>query len=400
MSPPARADESNRNLFPFGEREALLANTGITSASSGAVFYNPGNLARLTHSEISASGTTLMRFSTSTEALLVIEGEDQKFEASGFLVIPASLVSTYHLGDLVLATSVLVPDSSELDNRITLSSPRLQATLVQKNFREDLMLGISAARRFGRVSVGLSLYGMRRSTSNFSQTLVTVEDPEEGTSITQTSSNLAFTVFGATAILGVAVEVHPLVTVGARLHGPLLEVADSGTAYNASLSVVDGEEPQVEESVQSLAFDAPLPLDLGVGVSYRPIPALELMLDANLQVPETVFGDGPPLDPALRVSAGAELELNRTFRALLGLRYDPSAVAHSRRNDPGVAAENYVGITGGISRQSGRTRTGLGGFLLFSRGSLVPISTDDVVGRRASFESTAIGGLLTVSYQL
>ena len=49
----AEADSSNPDLVPFGERASMLGNAGITSPKGEAVYYNPANLARIGHPELS-----------------------------------------------------------------------------------------------------------------------------------------------------------------------------------------------------------------------------------------------------------------------------------------------------------------------------------------------------------
>src|SRR5262245_28797576 len=115
---PARADLTNRNLFPIGEAETLRANAGIAGSSPGSVFHNPAGLAWLTSPQLAVSGTTLVYFQSKTDRLLELD-EPVPYEASGFAPIPASLVSTYRVGDYSLATAILVPDLFQLDNRLS-----------------------------------------------------------------------------------------------------------------------------------------------------------------------------------------------------------------------------------------------------------------------------------------
>src|SRR5580765_4587609 len=78
------ADAGNRDYLPFGERAAMLGNAGITSPYGEAVYYNPANLTRIDHPSLSVSGNTYLRYDLSAKPLIVIEGQDQPFSASGF----------------------------------------------------------------------------------------------------------------------------------------------------------------------------------------------------------------------------------------------------------------------------------------------------------------------------
>src|SRR5688572_32926759 len=79
------ADPTNRNLIPFGERAAMLGNAGITSPLGESVFYNPANLSRVGHPNLSVTGSTYLLYQLAVDPILVLDGEDQRFEASGFV---------------------------------------------------------------------------------------------------------------------------------------------------------------------------------------------------------------------------------------------------------------------------------------------------------------------------
>lgn len=394
---PAAADVTNRNLLPVGEREAFMANTGVTSASAGAVFFNPANLARLEHPTVSLSGTTLLLFDIETDAFLVIDGEDQPFHASGFLPIPSSLVSTYSIGSWTVATSVLVPDVIELANRQTFELAQSRTTILQQNSADDLWLGLSAARRIGpRVSVGLSAFGIKRTRSEL--LFFQIIRPGE---ITEILANLETSVIGASAVAGVHVQVTPEIGVGARVQSPMLAILDSGDYYNTTL--VSGPMPGfAETNVELDEVHSPLPTDLGLGVSVRPARGVELAADVNVQLGQSYNEYEAPglsnrvvLEPALRASVGAEVEIAGVGTARAGVLYNGSAVGGTL--DAGDTREDYAGVTGGLMWHSERTTTGLGAFYLRSWGDVAPIG---VAGRVESLATTTIGALLTVAYRL
>ena len=63
----ASADLTNRNYLPFGERASMLGNAGFTSPQGEAVYYNPGNLARIDYPSLSVSGTTFLLYDLSLD---------------------------------------------------------------------------------------------------------------------------------------------------------------------------------------------------------------------------------------------------------------------------------------------------------------------------------------------
>src|SRR5512140_391825 len=104
----ARADVDNRDLLPFGERASMLGNAGLCSPFGEAVYYNPANLTRIDHPSLSVSGSTYLLYNISLNPLITLGGQDEPFDASGFVAIPSTVTSTYKVGDFWLATAVLV----------------------------------------------------------------------------------------------------------------------------------------------------------------------------------------------------------------------------------------------------------------------------------------------------
>jgi|GEM_PF-4813775 len=395
----ARADETNRNLFPVGDREAFMANTGITSPSAGAVFYNPANLARLGTPTLAMTGTTLMRFDLSTDALLVIDAEDQPFNASGFLTIPTSIVSTYEVGNWHLATSILVPDAIELTNQLSFESPLVQGTIVFRESQQDLWLGASAARAVGeRGTVGVSLFGVQRTQAQFQVLNIT---SDAGAAL-QTTENLEASLIGATAVVGGHWQVTDTVGVGARFQTPLVNVSSSASDYLSTLTADGDSVTFTETSLEGLDYERPMPWDVGVGVSVRASPAIELVADVNVQLPATFRrlpgDDETELETALRASVGADFDLPGSLRAQVGGLYNGSASPEPARE--GDAREDYWGATGGLSWRSGRTRTGLGLFFHQSFGELLPSGLGDGNERRVDIRTRLFGALITVDYSL
>jgi hypothetical protein len=127
----ASADVTNPDYLPFGERAAMIGNAGICSPYGEAVYYNPANLTRIDHPSLSVSGSTYLRYDLSAKPLIVLQGEDQPFSASGFVAIPSTVTSTYKAGDWWLATAVRVPGAG-LQNRTTLDCADLHVTILQQ----------------------------------------------------------------------------------------------------------------------------------------------------------------------------------------------------------------------------------------------------------------------------
>ncbi len=398
----AAADVGNRNLLPVGERESALANAGITSASGAAAFYNPANLARIGQPSISMTGTTMLRFDLKTDALFIVNGIDQPFESSGLLTIPASLASTYDVAGISVATSVMVPDAYEIRNRATFQAGPIRSSMLQNVRNQDLWIGISGAHSIGdNLYAGVSVFGTQRSYYSLISFQVVDETVPDAAS--QSMQIIDTQVMGVTSVAGVYWQAHPTLGVGARIQSPLLQITGSADLYQST--VVTGETNSVTEfEAEDTGFNDPLPWDAGVGLSFRPTPRLEILVDANLQFAEAydqfddpTLGDSRiQLEAAPRLSVASEIGLARAVRMQLGARYNDSATPAPRED--GEVRENYFGATAGLSWEKGRTRSGIGAFFFQSKGELLPAAGG--TGETVDSRTRLIGALITVSYRL
>ena len=402
-SVPAHADVYNRYLFPLGEREALRANAGIAAVSPGSVFYNPAGLAKVEHPQLSVSGTTLMYFRSSTDRLLQFD-EAIPYEASGFAPIPASLVSTYKIGSFSLATAILVPDYFQLDNRQTHETPMSRVNILQSIRRQSLWIGAGLARQIGDyVAVGISLFGVRRSSIN--NTLFQLTSPPMPGFVLSITTSESTSVLGLTAVLGATFDPTPWLTIGVRIEPPFLQIAGTADIYQATLEA-DGMMSNLTEFDETgVEINDPVPADFGIGFAIRPHPSTTIYADASLQLgKEYNMIDDPPLGPsgpvdldaAPRFSLGLDVAVTPKLTLHGGGTYNRSA---SGRLEQGLdAREHYYGGSLGAAWTSGRTRTGLGVFVLRSRGELIPAFAEP--GDTEPTRTTVLGGLLTVAYLL
>src|SRR5262249_31009050 len=156
-------------------------------------------LTRLDYPSLSVSGSTYLRYDLSAKPFLVLEGEDQPFSASGFVAIPSTVTSTYHVGDWWLATAILVPEAIEFKNRLTLTPPNAKVTILQQESDQSLWFGGSAAHKLGpHLSIGLSVFAAQEKESSFQFIHV-----ETMTATTEVTSNTDTSVLNLSAILGI-----------------------------------------------------------------------------------------------------------------------------------------------------------------------------------------------------
>lgn len=401
---PAVADEANRNFMPFGERAAFLGNAGITSQLGEALFYNPANLARIGHPNLSVSANLYGRFRLKADPLLVIEGEPQPFEASGFISNPSSLVSTMRIGSWSLAYGVLIPEAFKYKNRVTFESANLHATLLQETDQESLWFGAGIAHEIARgLSAGVSAFAVKESAQDllFVHSEVRTDPP----SVSEFTSSTDLSVWNLSVIAGLFWQAHPRLGLGLRAHVPPIKLTGGADIYQATLTASAGMDAMLESEFEDVEVSAPLPWDLGVGASFWLARRLELVLDVNLQLPATLTEVDDPrvgkteveLDLAPRAGVGAEWEFLTRWWLRLGALYNRSAFPEPKviGDEP---SEDFYGVTSGIAWQKDRTHTAVGGFFLYSPTSLLVEGSDPVEKSDAS--TLFYGLLLTVSYRL
>lgn len=399
----AGADASNRFFLPFGERASSMGNAGLCSPFGDAVFYNPANLTRIDHPSLSVSGSTYLRFDLSAHPLLVLQGQDQDFDASGFVAIPSTVVSTYKIGDWWLATAILVPEALDFKNRVTFTSAGVTATVLEQKQQESLWFGASIAHEIvPHLAVGLSLFGIRDKEAEISYTraVQAMETFEE-------TQNQDTAVYNLSAVLGVYWEPMPELGLALRLQSPTLRLAGSTDFYVASVDTgANGMPPMsTEQQVDGAKADRPLPTDISIGASVRPADGVELDADIGLQLPATITTLDDPvagtntqdLQLAPRASLGAELTVGEKKWIRLGLMYNQSAVVSPQTaSDP--SRDDYFGFTAGFAFAKERTMTSVGVFGMQSNTEIFVNGADPP--RKSDAVIRLYGALLAFSYRL
>jgi hypothetical protein len=397
----ARADSSNPNLFPLGENESFLGNTGVGRAvDTGAVYYNPAGLAELPSGRIAVSGALYLSFSTHADAFVNLDNTNVPFDASGFVTIPSLYVATRRLGDWVGALSVLVPESLQLDNRLPFTTPSRRGNIVYSQSLSELWIGLSAARKLDeRWSLGLTVFGIQRQQT---QTLgLDLQSTATATEFTSSISQLSLNTFGLSATLGLSYLAADWLRFGLRAQTALVQLFGSGTSYQVTHNP-SGTPPTSVEDVHGDANYA-MPFDFSVGTAVLPFESLTLLADVSLQLEAPsystfpasgIFNETIVLKTTPRFNVGVEVRPSPAFPVRLGGFYNPSA----RGGTPGDAnysKDDYYGLSGGIGFNDAHVRTTLGGFYTQSSGSMTPVGA---LGTTASVSNRGGGVLLTTAY--
>lgn len=384
LSGAALADIENRNLFPFGEREVLLGNAGTAqSPSTGAVFYNPAGLALLDHPTISVSGSTYLYSKLDVSPIAVADNTNLDYHATGFDAIPATVVSTIESGDWTLALSILVPDSIKLENRLTFPTPNTSTTIVQVVNSSDLWLALSGARYVGDgFALGASLFVMQHRDS---QTIASVTRSLANRGVAAvTNSHLRNTVYNLSLTAGAFWQATSFLDVGLRVQTPTVKLGGGADGYTFTQRVSQagtGFDINENES-KDIASRYTLPLDMTLGTKVTFGGGLSLLADLSLQAGAAfdAFPDSPYSSPVdtratFRANFGLEAELTDSFLLGAGFIYNPSSFRTIEGRKEGASYRDFLGVTGGVSFQSDRVRSGVGLFYLWSSGEYLPYGT-------------------------
>lgn len=400
LSRVAIADLANPHLLPFGEREALSGNAGVAGGpSSGCVHYNPAGLTLIEHGRLSVSGSTYVLKKLSATPFVRVDGTNLDYAASGFDAIPSAVSSILRWGESSVGFSVLVPESSRLENRLTLPTTNTLTTLDNVQSANDLWIGGSLARKVGPDwAMGVSLFLAQSSASN--NITVTSRNPATPTLADVTHTNLRVSVSNLVAVLGVLWNVSPDWRFGLRLRTPSVRVSGTGDSYAYEQTVSGSTQTIAERDLKDLKVLSPLPFDGSLGLGWVVTPTVRVLFDASLQAgvtydpfPGSALSTSRSVELRARYNLGAELDLSPNVTWSLGALFNPSALPSTVA--AGVVRQNFWGVTTGLAWQADRVRTGAGLFYLWAKDDFVPIGA--TIGTR---RTTAIGATLFFGYNL
>ena len=403
----ALADVYNRQLQPFGEKQAFMANTGTGDASdAGAVYYNPAGLADLRHDRVSVTGSVYMNFASTSEAVTFLAGRPIPYTAAGFNTIPGTLVITRRIGDWTLAGSALVPESYQFDNRSRFSVPGYEGAFVQSFLTQDLWVGLSAAHAVGgsdsRLKVGVTAWGVKHEQSQLLSLPVLVST--QANTMISVASRVAYSTLALSATLGASYRATEDLKIGLRVQLPTWQLSGTGDVYVFNSIVSSGTVTTTTEDLSGSGLPAyyQLPLDATLGVAADLSPVLKLLADLSVQfgarfssLPNSTQSKSFAPVPSPRLNVGMEAKWFESFPIRWGAFYNPSALHNLARVEGENGKADYLGLTAGFGYVSEHVETSLGGFAFygFSRG--IEMGTGATVGGSV----VGTGFLVTTAYR-
>jgi hypothetical protein len=402
---PSRATAENPNVYPFGEREALVGNAGVAGGTStGAVYYNPAALSRLGQGRLSVSGSTYLQLNTHADRYAVIEDTASPYDSSGFETIPSTVISIFPGERWTFATFVLVPESSRLQNQQVFESPNVRLTVADVENTSDLWLGGSASFWVDdRWSLGASLYGVQHKIFGQQTAVGYFPTAPSDAGVMQVGSVQASTI-GVGVILGALCVVEPGRQLGLRVQLPVLRLGGSASGYGAAMNYTNPTFASNEINVRDVRAEYQTPWDVTLGYRTQATSSLTFVADVGLQLgteydlfPDSALSTITKLDPTPRLGAGAELTVSPTLTLGLGALFNPSARHGLDSRDEASFRQDVWGLTGGAYLGGGRIRTGLGLFALFGKGEVIPYNDPN---NPSPLSRRAYGASLTFTYFL
>lgn len=329
FTPISQAYVENPNLFPLGEQEAMMANTGVAiTGSTGSVFYNPAGLAGLRDARISMSANSYMLTKTQYKPFDSFDGSDLDFTTSGLQAVPSSIVSAKRGQVWTYAFSVLVPQESRMHEIADFETASYSTQLIQSGEARFILIGVSAAASLeDDLDFG---YGCFMGNYTSSGTRSVAAQPHAGSGLT---NNAYFTqtesidVKGILCNAGIQKPVSDKMRIGASLRLPFFRISGTGKYYVFSQDITGAVQ---NSGIQKVQAQYDIPTDLSVGLTYQISEKLLVLADTSYQFPVSYKPfDGSAVQIQTKATArfnfGAKYKLDETSKILGGFAQNPGA---------------------------------------------------------------------------
>ena len=223
-----RCDESNFRPYLVGSRAAGMGGAFTALADDGSgPYYNPGGIAFVSRSQLSIAGSVYGIVSGTFDNALGIGTARHDFSYRNLNIFPTATAGVWKLDDGarpdradVLSLGVFVPDALNVDARDQILSQQNAVTLVAQT--QTVWVGLTYARRMGRVGVGASLFGLLGT--NISQLDLTAAGTPTGNTppgdFAIVTSRTDETRYGAVGALGVRWDATDALRLGLSVYTP------------------------------------------------------------------------------------------------------------------------------------------------------------------------------------
>jgi long-chain fatty acid transport protein len=375
---PARADDSNFRPYIVGARAAGMggAYTALADDGSGP-YYNPAGIAFAERSSLSLSASVYGLVSGTIQNAL---GTGHDFNYSDLNTFPVSTAVVRKLApDSAIAFSVFVPDAFRIDDRDSIQGA--QNAFFLSDEIQTVWAGLTYARRFGKLGIGASAFGLLGSETQFLD-LTAAGVPTRFVTITTRSDISTKGVVGA---VGLRYDVSDQLHLGLSVYSP--ELGTGTRRQFIRVAQATDQAPaggQITEIVADDLHATPaLPVRVQGGIAWSS-GALTLAADAILLGPRAVHDDldREGLDrnvvrhAVVDGSIGAELVVAGSFPIRIGAFTDFAATKEPEeeladRPDPNASNTDHVdryGATFSLGYRTANTATTAGVMVSYGAG--------------------------------
>lgn len=352
--------QENRDLFPLGEREGFMANTGVAvQGSTGAVYYNPAGLVSLPKGRISLSGNSYVKFKSEYKPLLAIDNANLDFTATGTIAVPSTFVSTREFESFTAAFSLLVPEQGKLQDITRFSTTNFDIDLHQSSNSQWLLVGFSGAKKFNFANFGVScFYAMYDATVTSGATIT----PKGGSGFPSTGYNNLYSttqVNGVLCHLGMQKQLSDKWTIGATVRSPMIEISNKGKTFESTQDV------NGNVTAPTLVDEDPhraLPTMISIGNAYKLSAQWEVFFDLSFQLSDSYRANRSDAAESeaksvLRENLGVSYAFNDNVKFFGGLAHNPSSVEVKAAGD---LSEDFLMYTLGAEWTQGMASMGVG----------------------------------------
>lgn len=366
----AQSYYENPNIYPLGEKEAFMANTGVAlSGSTGAVFFNPAGLAGIQSSKVSLSANSYLSIKTSFAPLDVVDNSNINLDANSLIAVPSSVVSVQKFEKWVMAFSVLAPEQTQLNSMSSHETNNFNTQIILNIRSQLLLIGLSGATsHLNGYDFGAGCF---IATLNGTSDRSVVAEPKPASGFPQSgiaSDSYSVQVAGLVCNTGFQTNYTENLRVGANLRLPFIQTSGSAKLFSYAQSAAGGAA--VNSGIQNISVDYQLPMDLAFGASYKLTEVLQLYADASYQFPldyksSSLAATNVKSDGTFRWNAGASYLQSNNLKFYGGFALNPGTVALQNAGD---VKENFTVLTIGTELKSNIATTGLGVMVANSSG--------------------------------
>jgi long-chain fatty acid transport protein len=393
----AAADDANFRPYVVGSRAAGMGGAFTALADDGSgPYYNPGGLAFVRRSQVSLSGSVYGVVSGKNSDALG-DGHDFTFRDLNIFPVATSVVWKFGENDQpegdgsALAVSVFVPDAIRTNDRDKLGSAENAFFVSQE--QQTIWTGLTWARRWGRLGLGASLYGLFGTSLNqLELTAVNASNSSDFVTITSRTDEATYGVVGS---IGLRWEVSDSVSLGFSAFSPELGWGNRRSfvriAAGDNVSAPGAPATVVVVNAEDLSATPTLPARIQAGIAWSG--------DRWVLTADGIFLPGREVHDDVNDPQGLDryIKRNAVFNAALGMEYRASDAVRLRvgfftdfaatdepvRQTPGSSSANnsthvdrYGGTLSGGFRTE-HTSTDVGINLSYGTGTdLVPNNLD------------------------